>query len=153
MMPKYRVWDTETKKMREVVALDLHNSEVSYSTKENEYGKVIKEFIKTEKMADVELMQSIGINLWGRELYEGDILKVVATKLWGIERDKTYIYLDVTGVVTRNAIGTMIGDVQLLRAFDAEEVREMPAIEYLGNKFENPELLEEIERTMKQGSN
>ncbi|HHC9351459.1 TPA: YopX family protein [Staphylococcus aureus] len=135
------------------MALDLHNSEVSYSTKENEYGKVIKEFIKTEKMADVELMQSIGINLWGRELYEGDILKVVATKLWGIERDKTYIYLDVTGVVTRNAIGTMIGDVQLLRAFDAEEVREMPAIEYLGNKFENPELLEEIERTMKQGSN
>ncbi|HHC9297492.1 TPA: YopX family protein [Staphylococcus aureus] len=152
-MPKYRVWDTETKKMCEVVALDLHNSEVSYSTKENEYGKVIKEFIKTEKMADVELMQSIGINLWGRELYEVDILKVVATKLWGIERDKTYIYLDVTGVVTRNAIGTMIGDVQLLRAFDAEEVREMPAIEYLGNKFENPELLEEIERTMKQGSN
>ncbi|WP_001162369.1 YopX family protein [Staphylococcus aureus] len=127
------------------MALDLHNSEVSYSTKENEYGKVIKEFIKTEKMADVELMQSIGINLWGRELYEGDILKVVSTKLWGIERDKTYIYLDVTGVVTRNAIGTMIGDVQLLRAFDAEEVREMPAIEYLGNKFENPELLEEIE--------
>lgn len=57
MMPKYRVWDTETKKMCEVVALDLHNSEVSYSTKENEYGKVIKEFIKTEKMADVELMQ------------------------------------------------------------------------------------------------
>lgn len=71
MMPKYRVWDTETKKICEVVALDLHNSEVSYSTKENEYGKVIKEFIKTEKMADVELMQSIGINLWGRELYNG----------------------------------------------------------------------------------
>ncbi|HHQ8485038.1 TPA: YopX family protein [Staphylococcus aureus] len=142
MMPKYRVWDTETKKMCEVVALDLHNSEVSYSTKENEYGKVIKEFIKTEKMADVELMQSIGINLWGRELYEGDILKVVSTKLWGIERDKTYIYLDAAGVVARDHIGTMIGDVHLLRAFDAEEVREMPAIEYLGNKFENPELLE-----------
>ncbi|HDJ7514788.1 TPA: hypothetical protein PRL99_000001 [Staphylococcus aureus] len=128
--------------MCEVVALDLHNSEVSYSTKENEYGKVIKEFIKTEKMADVELMQSIGINLWGRELYEGDILKVVSTKLWGIERDKTYIYLDAAGVVTRDHIGTMIGDVHLLRAFDVEEVREMPAIEYLGNKFENPELLE-----------
>lgn len=122
--------------------MDLHNSEISYSTKENEYGKVIKEFIKTEKMADVELMQSIGINLWGRELYEGDILKVVSTKLWGIERDKTYIYLDAAGVVTRDHIGTMIGDVHLLRAFDAEEVREMPAIEYLGNKFENPELLE-----------
>ncbi len=122
--------------------MDLHNSEVSYSTKENEYGKVIKEFIKTEKMADVELMQSIGINLWGRELYEGDILKVVSTKLWGIERDKTYIYLDAAGVVTRDHIGTMIGDVHLLRVFDAEEVREMPAIEYLGNKFENPELLE-----------
>ncbi|MBO8759720.1 hypothetical protein INO94_15510, partial [Staphylococcus aureus] len=91
--------------------------------------------IKTEKMADVELMQSIGINLWGRELYEGDILKVVSTKLWGIERDKTYIYLDAAGVVTRNAIGTMIGDVQLSRVFDAEEVREMPTIEYLGNKF------------------
>lgn len=92
------------KKMCEVVALDLHNSEVSYSTKENEYGKVIKEFIKTEKMADVELMQSIGINLWGRELYEGDILKVVSTKLWGIERDKTYIYLGATGVVTETLL-------------------------------------------------
>ncbi|HBC7299124.1 TPA: hypothetical protein KEY60_002534, partial [Staphylococcus aureus] len=97
------------------------------------------------KMADVELMQSIGINLWGRELFEGDILKVVSTKLWGIERDKTYIYLDAAGVVTRDHIGTMIGDVQLLRVFDAEEVRETPTIEYLGNKFENPELLEEIE--------
>ncbi|HDH4882504.1 TPA: hypothetical protein PI360_001497 [Staphylococcus argenteus] len=145
MMPKYRVWDTEVKKMCEVVALDLHNSEVSYSTKENEYGKVIKEFIKTEKMADVELMQSIGINLWGRELYEGDILRVVSTKLWGKNRDKTYTYLDVTGVVTRDHIGTKIGDVPLLGFFDAEEVREMPTIEYLGNKFENPELLEEIE--------
>ncbi|CDR28661.1 YopX family protein [Staphylococcus schweitzeri] len=144
-MPKYRVWDSYTKKMCEVVALDLHNSEVSYSTKENEYGKVIKEFIKTEKMADVELMQSIGINLWGRELYEGDILRVVATKLWGINRDKTYTYLDVTGLVTRDHIGTMIGDVPLLRFFDAEEVREMPTIEYLGNKFDNPELLEESE--------
>lgn len=145
MMPKCRVWDSYTKKMCEVVALDLHNSEVSYSTKENEYGKVIKEFIKTEKMADVELMQSIGINLWGRELYEGDILRVVATKLWGINRDKTYTYLDVTGLVTRDHIGTMIGDVPLLRFFDAEEVREMPTIEYLGNKFDNPELLEESE--------
>ncbi|HCX3178260.1 YopX family protein [Staphylococcus argenteus] len=145
MIPKYRVWDTESKKMCEVVALDLHNSEVSYSTKENEYGKVIKEFIKTEKMADVELMQSIGINLWGRELFEGDILRVVSTKLWGKNRDKTYTYLDVTGVVTCDHIGTMIGDVPLLRFFDAEEVREMPTIEYLGNKFNNPELLEEIE--------
>lgn len=33
MMPKYRVWDTETKKMCEVVALDLHNSEVKRKAK------------------------------------------------------------------------------------------------------------------------
>ncbi|HHO1336748.1 TPA: YopX family protein [Staphylococcus aureus] len=145
MMPKYRVWDTETKKMCEVVALDLHNSEVSYSTKENEYGKVIKEFIKTEKMADVELMQSIGINLWRRELYEGDILRVITMRKSSINSPEVYPYLDVTGVVTRDSIGTMIGDVRLSRFLNAEKTFMNPDIKYLGNKFENPELLEEIE--------
>ncbi|HHO6498629.1 TPA: YopX family protein [Staphylococcus aureus] len=145
MMPKYRVWDTETKKMCEVVALDLHNSEVSYSTKENEYGKVIKEFIKTEKMADVELMQSIGINLWGRELYEGDILRVITMRKLSINSPEVYPYLDVTGVVTRDSVGTMIGDVRLSRFINAEKTFINPDIKYLGNKFENPELLEEIE--------
>ncbi|MCM0577614.1 YopX family protein [Staphylococcus aureus] len=145
MMPKYRVWDTETKKMCEVVALDLHSSEVSYSTKENEYGKVIKEFIKTEKMADVELMQSIGINLWGRELYEGDILRVITMRKLSINSPEVYPYLDVTGVVTRDSVGTMIGDVRLSRFLNAEKTFINPDIKYLGNKFENPELLEEIE--------
>ncbi|MCO5362184.1 YopX family protein [Staphylococcus argenteus] len=140
MIPKYRVWDRYTKKMHEVAELDFLNDEVHY-----DHTKVIKTFLKTRDFKDVELMQSIGINLWGRELYEGDILRVVSTKLWGENRDKTYTYLDVTGVVTRDHIGTMIGDVPLLRFFEAEEVREMPAIEYLGNKFNNPELLEEIE--------
>lgn len=140
MIPKYRVWDSYTKKMHEVAELDFLNDEVHY-----DYTEVIENFLKTRDFKDVELMQSIGINLWGRELYEGDILKVVSTKLYGINRDETYTYLDAAGVVTRNAIGTMIGDVQLMRVFDAEEVRETPTIEYLGNKFENPELLEEIE--------
>ncbi|HCZ0884535.1 TPA: YopX family protein [Staphylococcus aureus] len=140
MIPKYRVWDSYTKKMHEVAELDFLNDEVHY-----DYTEVIENFLKTSDFKDVELMQSIGINLWGRELYEGDILRVVATKLCGINRDETYTYLDVTGVVTLNYIGAMIGDVPLLRFFEAEEVRGTPTIEYLGNKFENPELLEEIE--------
>ncbi|HHO1349834.1 TPA: YopX family protein [Staphylococcus aureus] len=83
--------------------------------------------------------------MWRRELYEGDILRVITMRKSSINSPEVYPYLDVTGVVTRDSIGTMIGDVRLSRFLNAEKTFMNPDIKYLGNKFENPELLEEIE--------
>ncbi|HHO6115128.1 TPA: YopX family protein [Staphylococcus aureus] len=135
MMPKYRVWDRYTKKMHEVAELDFVNDEVHY-----DYTEVIENFLKTRDFKDVELMQSTGLkDVYGKEIYDGDIAE------FKYPHDKRFKEI---GIITHSAekacfVIKMIRDT--IQEFDLYIGVANSYLKVIGNKFNNPELLEEIE--------
>ncbi|HHW9924085.1 TPA: YopX family protein [Staphylococcus aureus] len=135
MIPKYRVWDSYTKKMHEVAELDFLNDEVHY-----DYSDVITDFLETRDFKDVELMQSTGLkDVYGKEIYDGDIAE------FKYPHDKRFKEI---GIITHSAekacfVIKMIRDT--IQEFDLYIGVANSYLKVIGNKFNNPELLEEIE--------
>lgn len=124
MIPKYRMWNRITSRMHGVDGLYFDSKEVQYT---DEFG--ILRFIKFENTI---LMQSTGLHdKNGKEIFEGDILDYNGRKAivnWHGSY-ASFIYRFVDELHKRNAEWN-----PLYLAYYHFEV--------VGNKFENPELLE-----------
>ena len=128
MIPNFRAWDKENKKMIDVDILNWNNGEVDF------IGDGITFILKAN---DIELMQSTGLtDKNGKEIFEGDI---IAINLEGIETP-------ITAKVFQNR---KIG-ILMFHAFEDNE--DVPMVELLegnsvefaiiGNIWEHPELAE-----------
>ena len=127
MIPRFRAWDKEFKEMVQVDAL-VFDEQIIKATYKN--GNVVKEDLK-----NYVLMQSTGLtDKNGKEIFEGDILKVTNLASW-------------LEVVSFNEKKAMFVSKETKR-----EVEETPLydlfntdifeVEIIGNIHTNPELLE-----------
>lgn len=127
MIPKYRAWDKENKKMIDVDILNWNNGEVDF------IGDGITFILKAN---DIVLMQSTGLtDKNGKEIFEGDIVKVT-------DGDERTNFPD-------GGIGTICGlDEIFMWYIDGQvhnglfDISQEYYIEVIGNIYENPELLE-----------
>ncbi|PTK37706.1 YopX family protein [Staphylococcus hominis] len=133
MIPKFRAFIKDENKVVDVKELSFKYDEVVY-----ESGR----YTEVRRFKDVELMQATGLkDVNGAEIYEGDIVKVLVHDIEPkIMKDKMYI-----GVVAYSqgtfdikiSEDTYLGIIPEMYMLDIDCV-----FEILGNKFQNPELLE-----------
>lgn len=133
---KFRVWDKETKHMH-ICGEDVHDT----ITFENETNKAYYYNLQNgcgslREDSDYILMQYTGLkDKNGKEIYEGDIIKICAEGLGG------------------EAIGKIVYDEYDLAFVLRNEVEELSEclwyaeqqLEVIGNIYDNPELLREGE--------
>nr|DAY21308.1 MAG TPA: YopX protein [Caudoviricetes sp.] len=152
MRPEFRAWDKEFKEMVQVDALIL-NEQVIKATYKN--GNVVKEDIK-----NYDLMQSTGLfDNNDQEIFEGDVLKF--NDEWDEYCHEGYVDGSVEGInfieVVRGEACFEFGKTRypesslFIRMEDehltfAELIKSRDfEFEIIGNIYENPELLEEME--------
>ena len=127
MIPRFRAWDKENKKMIDVDILNWNNGEVDF------IGDGITFMLEAN---DIALMQSTGLtDKNGKEIFEGDIVKVT-------DGDERTNFPD-------GGIGTICGlDEIFMWYIDGQvhnglfDISQEYYIEVIGNIYENPELLE-----------
>lgn len=127
MIPRFRAWDKEFKEMVQVDAL-VFDEQIIKATYKN--GNVVKEDIK-----NYVLMQSTGLrDKNGKEIFEGDILKVTNLSSWlevvSFNKDKAMF---VSKETERKVEETPLYDL-----FNADIFE----IEIIGNIHTNSELAE-----------
>lgn len=127
MIPRFRAWDKEFKEMVQVYAL-VFDEQIIKATYKN--GNVVKEDIK-----NYVLMQSTGLrDKNGKEIFEGDILKVTNLSSWlevvSFNKDKAMF---VSKETERKVEETPLYDLFNTDIFE---------IEIIGNIHTNSELAE-----------
>lgn len=127
MIPRFRAWDKEFKEMVQVDAL-VFDGQIIKVTYKN--GNVVKEDIK-----NYVLMQSTGLrDKNGKEIFEGDILKVTNLSSWlevvSFNKDKAMF---VSKETERKVEETPLYDLFNTDIFE---------IEIIGNIHTNSELAE-----------
>lgn len=127
MIPRFRAWDKEYKEMVQVDAL-VFDEQIIKATYKN--GNVVKEDIK-----NYVLMQSTGLrDKNGKEIFEGDILKVTNLSSWlevvSFNKDKAMF---VSKETERKVEETPLYDLFNTDIFE---------IEIIGNIHTNSELAE-----------
>lgn len=127
MIPRFRAWDKEPKEMVQVDAL-VFDEQIIKATYKN--GNVVKEDLK-----NYVLMQSTGLrDKNGKEIFEGDILKVTNLSSWlevvSFNKDKAMF---VSKETERKVEETPLYDL-----FNADIFE----IEIIGNIHTNSELAE-----------
>ncbi|HCW3603715.1 TPA: hypothetical protein OXJ23_002243 [Staphylococcus aureus] len=135
MIPKYRVWDEYTGRIHDVVGFDFIENEVHYEN----YAEA-EALIHARDFKDVELMQSTGLkDVYGKEIYDGDIAE------FKYPHDKRFKEI---GIITHSAekacfVIKMIRDT--IQEFELYRGVANSYLKVIGNKFNNPELLEVVE--------
>ena len=118
MIQIIRMWNKKEKRMYDVCGFDLITGEIW----DYENGFDIKDCI---------LMQSIGLtDINGKEIFEGDVIKATYVNNIGVEVEA----IKVLGVVYFNYGAYCV---------DGYYFKELNNLEVIGNKYENPEILEE----------
>ncbi len=121
---KFRIWDVENKEMLKVQELDFEPTFYGgrIAIRPDQYN----DYFDTE---DMILMQYTGLHdKNGKEIYEGDILKVYYKGMSGVG----YVEYDNDYCEYKIIINTDKDYFSLWKSIDLEKI---------GNKYDNPELL------------
>lgn len=125
-MRDFRIWDKKDKKMRRVSTIYFEVGEVI--TEKTDFN-----LAKTIRFKNDELMQYTGLkDKSGKEIWEGDIVKYFSPNEKA-HLEEVIFYNGIFGLPNPGAI--------IMRAYP---LCNLGKIEVMGNKFENPELLEKI---------
>ena len=130
---KFRVWDSERKRMSLPFKLDGFTI---FFTDDTIRFQFLSDTNRFKIMQYVEFSDKNG-----KEIYEGDILRTTMTLVWDLYLDN---YIEETEVITTVVeyqpprFTQRCVDDGLLYTFDMED------FEVIGNIYENPELLEEV---------
>lgn len=120
MIPRYRAWDKENKKMIDVDILNWNNGEVDF------IGDGITFILKAN---DIELMQSTGLtDKNGKEIFEGDIVDSEGGFTTGVVEFRSDLGMFVSTLIKYNNFERLCNAHGLVKV--------------IGNIYENPELLE-----------
>lgn len=130
---KFRVWDSERKRMSLPFKLDGFSIFFTDDTIPFQFLSDTNRF---------KIMQYVGLNdINKKDIYEGDILRTTITLVWDLYFNK---YRDESSVITTVVeyqpprFTHRCVDGGYLYTFDMEN------FEVIGNIYENPELLEEV---------
>ena len=137
MIPKFRAWDKETKTMNGMAEIYRNrNQEIELHPRDE----------------NIILMQSTGLkDKNGKEIFEGDILEIQGIRM--VVKFGSYEYIESSksnghtiGVVY-DGLGFYVecinaADPDRISPFEPETLKESVVI---GNRFENPEILEDKE--------
>jgi len=120
---KFRAWDRVRKIIVNVVMLSFEQDVLGFDDSDAiEYGNT----------RDFELMQYTGLkDVNGVEIYEGDIMRAVPVR-------RQY----PTAFSLKEHVGTLVIGSQRLTISGKTYDKELYDYEVIGNKFENPKLLE-----------
>lgn len=138
MMPRFRVWSKQERRLipsEDILAIDYENEEIDAQKIYFEDGLPVERDIYTYGFENIKLMQSTGLtDKNGKEIFEGDILSIETDE----ENVKVSVFWD---------------DKHALFMFKSKKYNEKEALaelfednsypfKIIGNRYENPELLE-----------
>lgn len=133
MIPRYRAWDKELKTMLDVSLIDFKK------------GVLVGEhweFGETNFMSfdEIELMQSTCLfDRNGKEIFKGDIIANGQDVMCMKRHNTLGFYVERKGKVE------FIADCAVLEEFEEDAKEIADSLEIIGNVYENPELLEDME--------
>lgn len=155
MIPKYRVWVTTEKRMvflDDILDIDYENKEIVTQQVYFENGLPDDRDVYCYDFDEIELIQSTGLkDKNDKEIFEGDILEIQDIKM--IVKFGSYKYLEtsknnghILGIL-HDGLGFYVecinaADPDNISPFEPGTLKESVVI---GNRFENPELLEDKE--------
>lgn len=127
MIPRFRVWDVELKSMKEVMDIDYRLECVELSDSDGD--------TYIQGFNNIKLMQSTGLtDKDGKEIFEGDVLCD-----GGFEQEDEFVYVTVSykdGMwICAQITNDDCGYGGALNEF-------IDGYSVIGNRYENPELLE-----------
>ena len=127
MIPRFRAWDKEFKEMVQVDAL-VFDEQIIKVTYKN--GNVVKEDLK-----NYVLMQSTGLrDKSGKEIFEGDILKVTNLASWL----EVVSFNEKKAMFVSKETKSGVEETPLYDLFNTDIFE----VEIVGNIYTNPELAE-----------
>ena len=138
MIPKFRAWNKSTELMDEAILIDFYNEKIGIL-----YANPISqvESVKTYSFDEVVLMQSTGLyDKNGKEIFEGDICRWTDSEAFEGE-----IISDIFVVRYSDEYLKWIGENNNSYDDDLYDFRDDGELELIGNIYENPELLDEVE--------
>lgn len=143
MTPKFRAWDKTTSKLHVVNGIYCDNKKIHY---------IDDNRVRFVGFDNVIIMQSTGLkDKNGKEIFEGDVLEIQGIKM--IVKFGSYKYLEPLNKgcqsfdVMYDGLGFYVKAFNTIALddispFEPETLKESVVI---GNRFENPELLEDKE--------
>ena len=137
---KFQAWHKRKKAMfivHDLILFDEGYGASLYRTlgKKDNAGREEEEYIRRARPSEIIIREYIGLkNKNGKEIYEGDYIK------WEIQRG-TFIVSEV--IFTRGMFGVVSGGLVWGCGNSCSEAGRLGDVESVGNKYENPDLIEE----------
>lgn len=158
-VPKFRAWNVHEKKMFTNDQIIIWNGNV-YA---NDNSELNVDNLKGWSIDEKYLMQSTGFfDKNGEEIFEGDLVKVIDTSIFGGTFVGEIVFLPTFGLYGFNMLDTKVLKIKdfskysrgfLMRDFgncftlaESNLKKEQYTVEIIGNVWENPELLEDAEQ-------
>ena len=131
---KFRAWDKENEEMYDVAMIDVETGEVAYTDHPTGYNA-------DALLEQVELMQYTGLkDKNGKEIFEGDILRDTDSEIYYVDFIRGCFYLR-----TNYKSFPHLGWAEWLPMCEIDRLANPVDFEIIGNIYDNPELLKEVE--------